>query len=342
MMMILAMTVPRLKPAMEARRIREAARAVHLYFASARATAMATGRPVGVMIERLAAEPRCSMNLGMVEVPPAYAGDTLTAVALVSASTAAGMVQAALYDDPISTTPSVLPAVPIFQGDFLQFNGQGPLYVITGPCDAKGQVTGMTLTAWYDTTQGQILPWPATANVPTDAAKQQRVPYKIIRRPVKSGVTPLQLPVGAAIDLVCSGPNPTIITPTVRHNMVRVPPENDKLPIMVMFSPTGAMERFYYEGVSTPMWEPMYLLIGRRDKVGQPVTVITDNSANANNNFDCDANIEDPGNLWVAMNPFSGLTTTAEVKAPPQLNDWKTYMFNSRDYARSSDMMGGR
>ncbi len=86
-MLLAAATIPRLKPEVERSRVREAARAIQLYLSSARNQAMATGRPCGVMIERLAAENGCSMHLVQVETPPLYSGDTDNATATVTSTT---------------------------------------------------------------------------------------------------------------------------------------------------------------------------------------------------------------------------------------------------------------
>ncbi len=80
-MMVAAATIPRLKPEMDRARVREAARSIQLYLSSARDQAMATGRSVGVQIERLPAENGCSMSLTQLETPPLYAGDFTNSVA---------------------------------------------------------------------------------------------------------------------------------------------------------------------------------------------------------------------------------------------------------------------
>ena len=53
LMILFAAATPKLRPAIEARRTREAARAINAYFGSARATAMSSGRDCGVKIDRL-------------------------------------------------------------------------------------------------------------------------------------------------------------------------------------------------------------------------------------------------------------------------------------------------
>ena len=83
-LLVAAATIPRLQPEMDRSRIREAARSIQLYLSSARNQAIATGRPCGVMIERLPAQNGCSMSLTQVESPVPYGGDTITSLATVA------------------------------------------------------------------------------------------------------------------------------------------------------------------------------------------------------------------------------------------------------------------
>jgi Tfp pilus assembly protein FimT len=66
MLILLAVMVPRLRPMMEQRRIREASRTVSGFFYAARSRAMETGRPVGVALERLASQPEACIALKIV------------------------------------------------------------------------------------------------------------------------------------------------------------------------------------------------------------------------------------------------------------------------------------
>ena len=88
--LLAAATIPRLQPAMDRSRVREAARSVQLYLSAARNQAMATGRSCGVMIERLPAENGCSMTLTQVETPPPYGGDSTSSVATATLLSTSG------------------------------------------------------------------------------------------------------------------------------------------------------------------------------------------------------------------------------------------------------------
>ena len=81
------------------------------------------------------------------------------------------------------------------------------------------------------------------------------VPFAVFRRPLKSPAAPLQLPAGAVVDLEASG--------TDQASFVA-----DLAPITLMFSPNGSLDRVYESnGPGTPVTEPIYLLIGRRERV---------------------------------------------------------------------------
>ena len=79
-------------PALDTRRIREAARMVSTHFASAQSEALAKGRSVGVWIERLSNDPansgsQVSMDLFLCEVPPPYSGDTSSSTVTIKFDT---------------------------------------------------------------------------------------------------------------------------------------------------------------------------------------------------------------------------------------------------------------
>jgi type II secretory pathway pseudopilin PulG len=77
LLMITAMTIPVVAPAVSGRRIREGARMVSTFINAARNRAIETGRPAGVWLERSAGLAEVCDNLYMADVPPVYAGDFL-------------------------------------------------------------------------------------------------------------------------------------------------------------------------------------------------------------------------------------------------------------------------
>jgi prepilin-type N-terminal cleavage/methylation domain-containing protein len=297
----------------EDRLTREAARAVNVYFSSARNRALESGRPCGVMLRRVEGLPQCAEVLDQVEVPPPYAGDTLGAVAQVSM----GPVSGGLATVSAQLTPEIRTSVIhkgelvpfISKGDLVQFNHQGPFYAIAVK---PTEPTATSLTLQIDLSQGQRLPWPQAP------AQSARVPYQIIRRPRKSTANTLDWPKGAVIDLEFSGADD--------HSIGAGAGE----PVYIMFSPNGSVERVYHRGYSQNdmhmVTEPIFLLVGKRERV--PVGAAEDGRANW----------EDTNNFWVMLNPQTGLIATAEVAKVAQGADWR----ESRAIAREGQSMGGR
>ena len=75
MLMITAVTVPAISPALEGRKVREAARIVEVFLNGARNRAIGSGHSVGVLIEPDENEPSQCIALSYVEQPDPYAGD---------------------------------------------------------------------------------------------------------------------------------------------------------------------------------------------------------------------------------------------------------------------------
>ena len=301
----------------EDRRTREAARAINVYVASARNRAMETGRPCGVMLRRLESQPLCVVGMEQVEVPPPYAGDTVqaaTRLQLTSGGVAARFGVGDFSDGLVRLH------------DLMQLNHQGPLYEITqGPDsnsdgfldfndkdavdkDGDGFIDDYFFILQVDLRQGQMLPWPSAP------ASSPAMPYQIIRQPTKSAAAGLQLPVRAVIDLQFSGTDEDSIGAV-----------SDQ-PVYIMFSPNGSLERFYHPGHGGgvhPGTEPIYLLVGKQERVP------------AGSAEDGLANWQDVKNLWVTLNPQTGLVTTTEVAKGAN-------HVESRSNAREGQSMGGR
>ncbi|MCX5654103.1 MAG: hypothetical protein NTY65_05575, partial [Planctomycetota bacterium] len=190
LMILAAAAANVMRPALDGRRIREAARAVNVYLSSARNRAMETGRPCGVMLRRFGGTPAV-MNLDQCEVPPCYAGDTEQSLATVTCNGTTITATLCSADSPDNL---------LRFGDFIQFNCQGPCYPITTP--SPGGFITSSGANWVLTcdTGGQLVPWPASW-----PPSSPGVPYRIYRTPVKGAAAPLQLPASSVIDLDFSG-----------------------------------------------------------------------------------------------------------------------------------------
>ncbi len=281
-LVIAAATLPRIKPNVDNQRIRESARMIHTYLSSARNQAISTGRPVGVMIERLGntdisgklilAESGCSTMLSQTEVPLPYAGGSANSFAGVNVQ--ASMINAAMPND---FEPTL-----IKPGDQIQFGFQGPWYPIQSVTTTSGSTT---LTASIPPNTRH--PWDTNS-----ATARVYVTYKILRQPSKSAVAPLQLPSPAVVDLTQSG-----IDGVSSWGI-------GSKPVMIVFSANGSVEGIYYEGVASKPTKMLCLLVGRRERVVNGAAFADAQGLN---------NLSDLNDRWVGINPATGLISTAEI-----------------------------
>jgi prepilin-type N-terminal cleavage/methylation domain-containing protein len=343
--MVTAATIPLMAPVTGARKIRESARLLGSVLAQAQSRALATGRPAGVWIQRLASGPNDfvdranqAIDLFLCESPPPYSGETPYARAIVQAESGQMVVNILNH----------LPQGYVFIGDRIRFNYRGAVYRIAGvgprvnvqSTYADGSLTGENMAINVQATD-----IPPPLNV--------QLPYQIFRQPVKTADEPVSLPVGAIIDLGFSGvgngmefavPLAAAGANTPSAAATGVP----QRPVLVMFGPSGNLDSVYFghrpRTLSTPQFEPykpltaVYLLVGQTTG-DDPAAV---------------PNFMNQDNVWVAVSPQSGLVTTTEVaigadKASVLSGfDWsdpqevQQLMSASREFARSAQNMGGR
>jgi len=343
--LISAVAIPVMIPALEGRRAREAARAVNVFFSSARTRAMATGRPVGVMIHRQPGRPQAALSLSYVKVPPMWAGDTLDSRVVIQ-----------IVDDPaIQNLKHILAQMPecrerfIRVGDQLQLGSQGAFYRILGPDDVTEGPSGSSEPDGY-IDRGTTFPdppdpwiiirddleidpkrpadrkltlqkWVELRNFRRPESMQEAafetilslppyanygMTYQVFRQPHPSAAGGMQMPGSLVLDLEASGVgSETFFSP---------PPAEPESSIIVLFAANGAVDRVWYSGTGAgqPVTENIFLLIGQSDRV--PVS--TGQSAfglpfNANDEAEL-PNWADLGNLWITINAQSGLVATYE------------------------------
>ncbi|MBI1900584.1 MAG: prepilin-type N-terminal cleavage/methylation domain-containing protein [Planctomycetia bacterium] len=202
MLVITAIVIKMATPDTEARQLRESARQVAGFIAMARTRAIETGRPAGFRIETDLQGTSGALFFGRtiyaVEVPPPYAGDTINrSYATVTGNQPVGSVA----DPAFITVADVAWQNQVRRGDLIQFNNQGHQYIIAGSvptgADAQGFLRDSTwVVRPLDTTNGLRNPGVA-------------ITYRVTRQPIKSTVTPLELPEGFVVDLSMSGFGPT-------------------------------------------------------------------------------------------------------------------------------------
>ena len=330
--LLAAVALPKMRPAMQGRRVRETTRAVNVYLGSARTRAMETGRPVGVLFERSELNPNVCTVLRQVEIPPPYAGDELGAVVSLQTGSAGLKMRVRAND---------WSAGLIRRGDLVQLNHQGPLYKIYDdlsdndpvdepshplgtadpgrdfPCDQQSGfidfsvvrdtepdsygntwVTDPWLSLYVQPSAGY--PWPV-------GGWSDPVPFQVLRQPSfdassnrsfksMSAAKPLQLPRGMVIDLAASGSGGAA-------QFAASDPSSDVSPVILMFSPSGAIERACFQDFAGRVTSPVFLMVGKWMRTVDPAPE------------DGLANWEDLTNLWVAIGPQTGLVTVAEPYA---------------------------
>jgi type II secretory pathway pseudopilin PulG len=154
-LIVAAATIPRLRPEMERGRLREAARALHLYINSARATAMNGGRSCGVQFDRQPSESRGSITVSQVQVPEPYQGDSYASTLKITMQEPMNRLGIAgvTIPYPYKIRAKVLyldfsKTANVHLNDTIQLGPNGPLYQI--------------IPDWDVTTNGGVSPSPGT------------------------------------------------------------------------------------------------------------------------------------------------------------------------------------
>jgi prepilin-type N-terminal cleavage/methylation domain-containing protein len=341
MLILVMLAATTMRPDVEGRRIRESARSVNVYLASARNRAMETGRPAGVIFRRLGGA-NGSMDIDQCEVPPNYCGETEYAVAAVQAVTGPpAYVSAVFYDDYTTTTVSELPPGIVQPGDLIQFNLQGPMYRILDDSGAGGmpankvQIVNGVKYVVTDSSQplhATIAEITQNTLIPVWTV---RMPYRIFRAPMKGAAQPLELPAGAIVDFTASGEHPA--PPAAPPLAPRYRFGDGGGDVAILFSPTGGIDKIYVGGANGGSFMPtnlIYLLIGKREKLLNPYQA-------GNTNPDTMTNYQDQNNMWVVINPQTGLINTEPLALSGSGNE-QSAVNAARGLALEAKGMGGR
>jgi len=397
LLMVTVVALPVMMPTKEGRRIRDAARSINVLLGSARSHALETGRPSGVWFQRMKGLPRCSNVMYLAEVPPLYAGELVTSTAVLRYDTSS------LGSGPTTGLPgfTVSQGSPgdiwiqsnIRPGDLIQFNNQGPEYIVTftnaselasdGSIAAPNPNTA-TFRVALDTSR---FPKQRTPLLDSSATGVSSPPmsFKIWRQPVPLINSAVQMPPGVAVDLQYSGVDSLLTQLTSTSDELGTFDQNAALvgdtyrdlrekPVVILFSPSGVVESVYcWWTVNTgsgsqkaylpgKTLEPIYLLVGRQDRVRALESTPFPPSGTLPAPEDR-PNWLSPDSLWISIAPRTGLIRTGEIVLPadnlPVSNcnwasrrTWRTPvaslgrqygpLYNSRDFARVAEGMGGQ
>jgi prepilin-type N-terminal cleavage/methylation domain-containing protein len=333
MLLLVMVGVPAIRMPLESRRTREAARSLDVFISAARLRALETGRPAGVIFHRglgpiggkvgaAQMAPNACIVCYQAEVPPPYAGDMTGETIALTPDSQSGAWKVTFPMGGGGNWPTLVHA-----GDLLQLNFQGFVYLIGFP---TGNANVISLT---NTTLGGTISFGSPAN--TAAILARGLPFQVFRQPTRSSARPLQLPPGIVIDLDSSGTEDLSAAPPTN---IPFGPSASTYDVVVTFSPSGAVDRVWCDNISAPnrLMQPLYLLVGKRERMSD-VTPPADNLPNW----------QDFKNLWMKINPQTGMLSTAELgwnvndkgeiaPGPPPT------IFASRNTIRSRESMGGR
>lgn len=305
---------------------------------------------------------RACLTLYQVEQPPIYAGDVDGATVVVQMKPAQSTGGQFSYDEDgnityydIAFRPTVFGTLNytlLRVGDYVRFNNQGPRYRITGPIDPRNRTNFISITQqnpWILATTKDnptiasqrmgSLPWPFPKNnqFPDNAEPtSQPVSYVFYRQPMRSPVSPLELPTAVAIDLQFSGNDSHYLTSTdvgmgtpitfapgwIRASGTETRP-GDPLPVYIMFAPNGSIAEVYATSPAADTsaspsrpglqmyWptEPLYLLVGDRGRIKSNIDVATLPTTPADDEY---PNWNRLASLWLVLNPQTGLIRIAE------------------------------
>ncbi len=346
MMLLIVVAVPRMRPGLEARRIRESARAVNVYLNAARNRAIQNVRAWGVAIVRDQNSPYSGITLMQVEVPTPYGGETEDSRFVI---TPANTIQ--FWSDPAGVTleDPVTPGL-VKVGDSLQLGYQGHIWYITSISQVAPNTWSMTFASTTTT---------ADPSAPSASGGRR---FQVFRQPVTSSAAPLQLPRNVAIDLRYSGTDSAVFAgPGTLANSLPYP--------RIMFSSTGAVDQIASDTIATTrVTQPVYLLVGRRDRVNPvptdlvtyqyqtvasgPTITVTESRPVAEDGL---PNFRDQTNLWVAVNPQTGYIVCSELSPATSVTNYagapvrdttNTYLLfdpaATRTFAREFQAIGGR
>ena len=340
LVILLAVLVPAVQPALRGQKVREASREINVYLTNAQARAVEAGRPFGVWLERAEHDPAqpggyTVHRMFTAEQPAPYTGDTFQSRVWLEKNTVVGtpprLEWYVYFDAPqrfdISLAHFVRP------GDRIRFEGRGPWFEIDRTEFTRTPFRRLVISHGERDFDKRFLldTWESPPPISTLPDKLLR--FEVTRLPVKAAATPLELPNNTGIDLSLSGF--TSLVPSVFLQQIGQPaslpsasfrdvrPEWD---IVIMFSPEGGIDRIHYippddqGGALVSTWiqpdNPVHLFIVRDDKIAR------DNQNNVElPNFTWEDNLRtyalgwqslaDPDGLWVSLGTDASRITVA-------------------------------
>lgn len=321
-----AILLPSIKDALKDQKIKQASRQLVGLIESCKAEALATGRPVGISIERLNIDSQegmaTSIQISKLEQLPPYSGDFQEAGAYFGATAVSGTLDQVFTTAYIPVREAAALGVLASVGDSITFGDQKQRFLITNivasnwtPPDGSPPEPHFAVSFRNQTN----FP-PYTTLLPvTGVNSAVKVPFRIFRKPVRNELAVLQLPRGICIDLSCSGLSSTEFS-TKAISGLTAPPLRDYGPVSILFSPSGEIERVSLGAQNlvrsdVPVTD-IYLLLGKIDGVSpvnelEPYNLVTgtvDSQASA-----LVGNLMSSESIWIKISRSTGRVNSAAV-----------------------------
>ena len=253
-----------------------------------------------------------AFDLFLADVPTVFRGDDIpspTTGAGYVFTTANTITTGTVNGNPVTASVGGV-TVHGQRGDLVRFDGRGPWYQFETP--TRFSLRSTSAEEAVVNQSAATTPWPAP-NVPHT--------YELLRQPIRSG-SPLTLADGRCIDLFWSGYGPT-------GSFSRF---TDPSTVCVLFDGGGRLRQIVANSRRIPVTGPVFLLIGRSDRVGKAydpnVATSADDSLGANWQY--------PDSYWIGIDAITGVAKAAEC-APN-----RTTVVDSQDFIRSEIAAGGR
>lgn len=334
MVLLVATSVPLMKPALQSGKLREASRQLSVFIQVARTRALESGRAAGIWIERDTAGSNEAYQVFLAESPLPYQGDFIGARA--TGFFPPGYSSRPAWSVEFDANSSILPSI-VQRGDVIKFDYKGHYYPITDIIPPTGTAP---LYILVDTTQHALPPNPAG------------LPYQIFRRPKKSMAMPLQLSGNAVVDLEYSGIGDTAYFDGSGNELggreFRASAATDAAPVLVVFNASGAIDHVSFGTTTVAPDGAVHLLIGQNDQVGvaaddalNPLPV----SAGASVTHTYSKNASDLASVWVTIHPRHGTVSSAEngwALAPAATPNFSDSLRLGREFSQSAQQMGAR
>lgn len=309
---LLAVTVlPAIGTTTEARRGREAARVTSGYCARAQASAIGRQQWSGLLLQPSGNASLAVSQLRLATIPPPYTGAILNARLAVQSGTspvnsgtcsalpesACPTINSSPSGSPVEISDISSPAANVRLLDLIRFGGDGPTYEITA--FSAAEIRFRTRDAAGASNAGFT-----TANQPWPAATPATHTFEIFRQPAVTG-QPVEIPNRRVIDLGWSGYGPSNDDLALSYIQLATAGQTAS----ILFDATGRMRLIMRGTTRTIPQHPVYLLIGRPDRVGNPFSAAlsaADDSIGANWQY--------ADSWWIVIDPLTGAVRSAECR----------------------------